>query len=72
MSAPELAAYFRYLDNLNRLAIINMNRAALYLEARFMIDQLEADKILQEWINRFVPTPTASRRSDASETYQAH
>ena len=70
MSAPDLAAYFRYLDNLNRLAITNMSRAAFYLESRFMIDCVEADQILQEWINRFVPTSTPSRRANASETCQ--
>jgi len=68
MSAPE--AYFRYPDNLNRLAITNMGRAALSLESRFMIERVEAEEILQEWINRLVPPSTPSRRANASETYQ--
>jgi hypothetical protein len=47
-----------------------MGRAALYLESSFMIDRVEAEQILQEWINRLVAPSTPSRRANASETYQ--
>jgi hypothetical protein len=35
-----------------------------------MIDRVEAEEILQEWINRFVPTSTPSQHANASKTYQ--
>ena len=69
MITPELAAYFRYLDNLNRLAITNMGRSALYLESRFMIERVEAEEILQEWIKRFVPPSTPARHGDTLERH---
>ena len=69
MGAPDLAAYFHYLDKLNQLAITNMGRAALYLEARFLIERAEAEEILQEWIKRFVPPSTPARHGDTLERH---
>jgi hypothetical protein len=48
----------------------SLARCRLYLEPSFMIDRVEAEEILQEWINRFVSTSTPSRHANASGTYQ--
>jgi hypothetical protein len=48
----------------------SLARCRLYLESSFMIDRVESEEMLQEWIKRFVPTSTPSRHANASETYQ--
>ena len=53
MKDNQLEGSYSYLDKLNRMAITNMGRAAVYLECRFMIDREQADTILQSWLLTF-------------------
>jgi hypothetical protein len=45
-----LTGYFLYLDKLQKLGIItDMQAAAFFLEARFLLGGPEAESILQAW-----------------------
>ena len=46
-----MEVYFRYLDNLHALGIAqNVSCYAYFLEARFMLPDIEAETILNDWI----------------------
>ena len=66
MTQDMLTGYFVYLDRLQKLAIISdMHASAFFLEARFLLDSVEAESILRAWEDH-CPSPFLTAASMSS------